>query len=110
MVPAKVDSEFLKPFWIKIRQAARMKWGAGPLFLCLDRASAHRSKMTIKFLEGLGFTVISQTARSPDFNMLDTFVFPAMERKCNELGALTKEEIRKAVADTWKTVAVLECK
>ena len=66
--------------------------------------------MTVKFLEDLGFTVISQTARSPDFNMLDAFVFPAMERECNKKGALTKAEIRTAVADTWRKVTVAECK
>ena len=110
VVQAKLDSEFLKHFWIKIRQAARRKWGAGPLFLCLDRASVHRSVVTVKFLTHLGFTVISQTARSPDFSMLDAFVFPAMEGKCNQLGALTKEEIRVAVNDTWKEVTATECK
>lgn len=110
VVAAKVDSEFLKPFWIKIHTAARRKWPRGPVFICLDRASAHRSKVTVEFLEDLGFTVISQTARSPDFNTLDAFVFPAMERECNKRGALTKAEIRVAVNAVWKKVTVAECK
>ena len=49
VVQAKVNSEFLEPFWVKIRQAARRKRGAEPIFLCLDHASAHCSVVTVKF-------------------------------------------------------------
>jgi len=43
---------------------------------------------TVANLTGLGFTVTPQPPRSSDFNLLDAFVFPAMEAKCNEQGAI----------------------
>ena len=78
--------------------------GSG-VFLCLDCTFAHRIKVALNFLENsltLGFVVIFETARSPDFSMPDAFVFPAMERECNKIvdrdRVLTKADLRLSVA------------
>ena len=61
--------------------------GFRPLVSVLDRASAHSSKVTTNFREDLGFTAISQTARSLDFSMLDAIFFSAIERDYHKKGA-----------------------
>jgi hypothetical protein len=105
----RVDSQFLKPFWIKIRAAALKKLGAGPIVIWFDRTSCHTSAATRGFLEALGFTILTQSPRSPDFNMLDAFVFPALEKACDKAGAITKADIKKVVAKIWKLVTPAEC-
>jgi hypothetical protein len=84
---------------------ASIKIEGSGVFLCLDRTSAHRVKAALNFLKNslaLGFFVISKTVRSPDFSMLDAFVFPAMERGCNKIvdrnRVLTKADLRLSVA------------
>jgi hypothetical protein len=78
--------------------------GSG-VFLCLDCTFAHRIKVALSFLENsltLGFVVIFETARSPDFSMPDAFVLSAKERECNKIvdrdGTLTKADLRLSVA------------
>jgi len=75
------------------------------VFLCLDYTFAHRIKVALSFLENsltLGFVVISETVRSPDFSMLDAFMIPAMKHECNKIvdrdRALTKADLRLSVA------------
>jgi hypothetical protein len=111
-VPAKVDSAFLKPIWKKLMRAARKipHLRTGKVYIMLDRASVHRSNVTLEAIKAAGFTVIDQPPRSPDFNLLDAFVFPAMERWCNELGAITKTEIEAAVAKCFAKVTPVMCK
>jgi len=110
-VSAKVDSNFLKDKWAIIMKAARKVPGlrTGPIFIMLDRASVHRSHITIAALEAAGFTVITQPPRSPDFNLLDAFVFPRMEQWCNRMGAITKDEIKAAVADCYSRITKDMC-
>jgi len=84
---------------------ASIKIEGSGVFLCLDRTFAHRIKVALKFLKNSltpGFVVISETVCSPDFSVLDAFVFPAMERECNEIAdrdrVLTKADLRLSVA------------
>ena len=93
VVPAGIDSEFLKPFWPKIHKLAIKVLGPGPVYLMLDRAPAHRSQVTIGEIEAAGFIVVSQPPSSPDFNLLDAFLFPSLERECQKRGAMTHAEI-----------------
>jgi hypothetical protein len=108
---AKVDSSFLKDKWAIIMKAARKipELKKGPLYIMLDRASVHRSHITTAALEAAGFTVITQPPKSPDFNLLDAFVFPRMEKWCNEMGAITKDEIKKAVKDCYSRISKDMC-
>jgi hypothetical protein len=62
----------------------------------MDRASCHFSKLTQEELKKVGFTVIKQPPRSPDFSMLDAFLFPTLERECEKKGAVAREEIAAA--------------
>jgi hypothetical protein len=45
-----------------------------------------------------------QPPRSPDFNLLDASVFPTLEKECNKSGAVSHEQIKKAVASIWNLV------
>ena len=45
----------------------------------------------------------------PDFNLLDAFLFPSLERACNERGAMTHDEIREVAASVWDQVTPDEC-
>ena len=78
--------------------------GSG-VFLCLYRTFAHLIKVALNFFKNSltpGFVIISETARSPKFSMLDAFVFPAIEHECNKIvdrdGTLTKADLRLSVA------------
>jgi uncharacterized protein YoaH (UPF0181 family) len=54
---------------------------------------------------GKWFSIIEvQPPRSPDFNLLDASVFPTLEKECNKSGAVTHEQIKKAVDSIWKLV------
>jgi len=110
-VEAKVDSAFLKLIWKKIMKAARKipQLRSGKVFLMLDRASVHRSKISLEAIKEAGFTLIDQPPRSPNLNLLDAFVFPAMERWCNELGAITKAEIKAAVDECYDKITPMMC-
>jgi hypothetical protein len=110
-VPAKVDSAFLLPVWGKLMKLARKipQLCSGKVYVMLDRASVHRSTVTLEAIKAAGFTIIDQPPRSPDFNLLDAFVFPAMERWCNGLGAITKTEIEAAVAKCYAKITPEMC-
>ena len=110
-VKAGVDSKFLAKKWPIIMKAARKipQLRTGPIYIMLDRASSHRSEVTLQALQKAGFTVISQPPRSPDFNLLDAFVFPRMETWCNNMGAITKAEIEAAVADCYSKITTEMC-
>ena len=82
---------------------------SGKVYVMLDRASVHRSTVTLEAIKAAGFTVIDQPPRSPDFNLLDAFVFPAMERWCNGLGAISKPEIEAAVAKCYAKITPEMC-
>jgi hypothetical protein len=113
VVKAGVDSKFLLPFWKKIAAASRKTLGlkeGDEMFLQMDRASCHFSKLTQEELKKVGFTVIKQPPRSPDFSMLDAFLFPTLERKCEKKGAVAREEIVAAVRSVWAKVTMEECK
>ena len=60
-VQAKVDSKFLLPFWKKLFKAARKLIIRADIHLMLDRASVHRSDVTIANLTGLCFTVTQES-------------------------------------------------
>jgi len=73
--------------------------------LCLYCNFAYRTKVALNFFKNSltpGFVIISETARSPKFSMLDAFVFPAIEHECNKIvdrdGTLTKADLRLSVA------------
>jgi hypothetical protein len=100
----KVDSEFLKPFWKKIHDAAVKVMGPGPITIVIDRASCHVSKFSKAELAKWFAIIGIQPPRSPDFNLLDASVFPTLEKECNKTGAVTHEQIKKAVAKIWKQV------
>ena len=102
--PGRVDSEFLLPFWEKIHEAAEELLGEGDINIVLDRASCHTSNLTILTLESIFDNVIIQPPKSPDFSLLDAYVFPQLEKKCNEQGALSHDEIDRSVKKAWKTV------
>ena len=110
-VPAKVDSAFLLPVWGKLMKRVRKipQLRTGKVYIMLDRASVHRSTVTLEAIKAAGFTVIDQPPRSPDFNLLDAFVFPAMERWCNGLGAITKTEIEAAVGRCYAKITPEMC-
>ena len=76
----------------------------GKVYIMLDRTSVHHSTVTLEAIKAAGFTVIDQPPRSPDFNLLDAFVFPAMKRWCNGLGAITKTEIEAAVKKCYAKI------
>jgi hypothetical protein len=104
---------FLLLFWKKIAAASRKTLGlkeGDEMFLQMDRASCHFSKLTQEELKKVGFTVIKQPPRSPDFNMLDAFLFPTLERECEKKGAVAREEIVAAVRSVWAKVTAEECK
>jgi hypothetical protein len=42
-------------------------------------------------------------------NMLDAWLFPPLERECNNVGAFTHDEIWKVVASVWRKVTSVEC-
>ena len=68
----------------------------GDLGIWMDLAQAHkgaRDELKKWFKKG----VIEQPPRSPDFNALDAGVFPYLERKQQQEGALTVDEIRASV-------------
>jgi len=113
VVKAGVDSKFLLPFWKKIAAASSktlvLKEG-DEMFLQMDRASCHFTKLTEEELKKVGFTVIKQPPRSPDFNMLDAFLFPTLERECEKKGAVAREEIVATVRSVWAKVTAEECK
>ena len=100
----RVDSEFMRPFWKKIADKARSVLGPGPLTLVVDRASCHVSRESKKEIAKWFQNIQVQPARSPDFNLLDASVFPTLEKRCNEKGAVTHEDIKKAVKDIWTLV------
>jgi len=86
-------------------KSASIKIERSGVILCLDRTLAHRIKVALNVLKKSltpGFVVISETARSPKFSMLDAFVFPAIEHECNKIvdrdGTLTKADLRLSVA------------
>lgn len=99
-----VDSTFLLPFWKKIHFAAKKLLGPGVINIVLDRASSHTSKCTQLKLAEIFDNVIVQPPKSPDFNLLDAYVFPQLEKKCNKKGAVSHDEIERAVKAVWKTV------
>lgn len=83
----------------------KTKRPAKEFYLWMDRASIHTSKAamaaTKKFFKGL----ILQPGKSPDMNMLDSGVFPLMERKVDSLGATDADEIQDAVAEVWDGIS-----
>jgi hypothetical protein len=87
----------------KSADAAIRLLGPGPVTLVVDRASCHVSKAS-KVQIDKWFKIQIQPPRSPDFNLLDASVFPTLERECNKSGAVTHEQIKKAVAKIWKLV------
>lgn len=52
--------------------------------------------------------MVSQPPKSPDFNMLDAFRFPSLERECQRRGAMTHNDIRVAVGAVWRNVTPAE--
>eukprot|EP00968_Pinguiococcus_pyrenoidosus_P028419 scaffold7837_cov926-Pinguiococcus_pyrenoidosus.AAC.1 len=71
--------------------------GPGPIYLWMDKASCHKSKVFLDRLEAVFDGVIVQPGKSPDFNLLDAHVFPMMEQRVEDRAAKTKTEIRAAV-------------
>ena len=68
----------------------------GHLGIWMDLAQAHKgARAELQKLFKLG--VIEQPPRSPDFNLLDAGVFPYMERRQQQEGAMTFDEIRAGV-------------
>lgn len=100
----KVGSEFLKPFWKKIHDAAIKVLGPGPITTVIDRASSHVSKASKVEISKWFATTEIQPPRSPDFKLLYASVFPTLEKECNKTGAVSHEQIKKAVASIWKQV------
>ena len=100
----KVDSEFMKPFWKKIYVAAVKVLGPGPITIVIDRASCHVSKVSKAEIQKWFADIQIQPPRSPDFNLLDASVFPTLEKECNKSGAVSHEQIKKAVASIWNLV------
>lgn len=102
--PAKgIGWKFLFPFLKLIKKEATRILGPGPpIGIWLDRAPAHIAKETQAELARLfGSNVVLQPPSSPDLNMLDSGVFPNMQRKVNLKGANSIVDIRKAVNAVW---------
>jgi hypothetical protein len=86
----------------KIAAAARKVMGRGKIGCWLDNAKAHHAKCVVAELEKHFDRVLFQPPSSPDMNMLDSGVFPHMGRLVQDLGCVTKSEIRAAVRKVWK--------
>ena len=110
-VPAKCDSNLLKPLWKKIYQKAVTKFGQShDIRLVLDKAPSHISKASQKNIKDAGFDeCVIQAATSPDFSHLDASIFPTLEKECNKTGASTASEIEAAVKTVWKLVTAEAC-
>ena len=111
-VPAKCDSNLLKPLWKKIYQKAVIKFGQShDIRLVLDKAPSHTSKASQKNIKDAGFDeCVIQAATSPDFSHLDASIFPTLEKECNKAGASTASEIEAAVKKVWRSVTVDACR
>jgi hypothetical protein len=102
--PAKgIGWKFLFPFLKLIKKEAVRILGPGPpIGIWLDRAPCHIAKETqAELLRLFGDNVVLQPPSSPDLNMLDSGVFPNMQRKVNLKGANSIVDIRKAVNAVW---------
>jgi len=109
--PSKgIGWKFLFPYLQKIKDdSVRVLSPGTPIGIWLDRAPCHVARETQAELTRLfGKNVVLQPPSSPDLNMLDSGVFPNMQKKVNLRGANSIVDIRKAVNDVWDAAITSE--
>ena len=113
--PAGIDTEFMKPYWKKIKtEATRVFQRSDGIRLVLDKAPAHKSKKSTEYILHPDYgdfdEVTLQSPTSPDLNLLDASIFPSLERAMNKRKAFTESEIDAAVKQVWKDLTTEDCK
>ena len=95
-------TEYLGPFFKKIKRTAQTKLGPGDIGIWLDNATVHKACKPL--LEKLFQPVVFQPPLSPDTNLCDAGVFVNMANMANNEEPNTQEGIRKAAKKTWNKI------
>ena len=97
-----ITTEYLAPFFKKIKRTAQTKLGPGDIGIWLDNATVHKACKPL--LEKLFQPVVFQPPLSPDTNLCDAGVFVNMANMANNEEPNTQEGIRKAAKKAWNKI------
>ena len=74
------------------------------MFLLHDNARPHVKATVHQYLEDKGVTLVKQPPWSPDFNLLDRFVFKHLENSRKHLNFVDENEIKKFLTNLLRNI------
>lgn len=95
-VTSETYCNFLKQTGEKWRRLHSTPTKLSEIYLQHDNARPHTSKETKNFIEYREITLIRQPPYSPDFNMLDRWLFSYLKKSLHKKNFANSEEIKKA--------------
>eukprot|EP00968_Pinguiococcus_pyrenoidosus_P025645 scaffold6550_cov162-Pinguiococcus_pyrenoidosus.AAC.1 len=97
-----VNAEYFCHILKQVKRDCNRIFGQAELNLWVDLAPAHKARSAQETARRLFSELILQPPKSPDFNLCDAHIFPMMEKKVEAMGAISREEIRRACGAVWR--------
>ena len=104
-----ITGAFMVPIFKKVKEDARKLLGPGPIDIEVDKAPSHKACANDGSLGKLFDKVEVLAGKAPDMSMCDAGFCPWLERKIEDAGATTADEIRTAATQAWATIDRTMC-